>query len=341
MENLAAIVPAEKAPLEIQQVETYEPGPHELLVKNELLALNPVEAKISKLAAMPAKYPAILGVSFGGTVVAVGSEISKVQVGDKVTAFNPRYRGNKFGAYQRYALAREATVSKVPEGIDLAIPVSLIGNLATVVALLTVSAGLEKPDFDNPTTRKDKKILIYGGTSSFGSLAVQYAAQVRYTVVTTTSPKHEALVSKLGAAQVVDHTQDHEAIVRALAAEGPYDVVVDSISLPDTIKITAGVLAAQGGGKIHALLPDFGPSEPLPQGVTREFASWSMLLDEEKNTDLRDWVFHTYLPQGVSSGKILPIQVEKIFGGLEGLNNGLDILVKGVSGTKLILDPWE
>jgi NADPH:quinone reductase-like Zn-dependent oxidoreductase len=182
--------------------------------------------------------------------------------------------------------------------------------------------------------------LIYGGSSSLGSLSVQYVVQAGYTVVTTSSPKQRDFVSKLGAAKVVDHTQEQAALVKALAAEGPYELVVDTISLPNTTLITAAVLAAQGGGELYTTQPAFGP-ESLPEGVTREFASWSLLLAEKQNEGLLAWAYSKYLPQGLANGKIIPLPTEKISGGLKGVDSALDRLAKGVSGVKLVLNPWE
>jgi NADPH:quinone reductase-like Zn-dependent oxidoreductase len=42
---LAAITPGTKKPLEVHEVDTYKPGPHEL-VKNEVIAFNPMEFKV-------------------------------------------------------------------------------------------------------------------------------------------------------------------------------------------------------------------------------------------------------------------------------------------------------
>jgi NADPH:quinone reductase-like Zn-dependent oxidoreductase len=341
MSNLAAIIPAAKAPLEVKEVETYKPGPHELLVKNEVIAFNPVEYKIAKLGIFPLHYPAILGSSFGGTVEAVGPQVTKFKVGDKLAAAKKfGSAGNQYGAYQRYVVVAEETASKIPGSVDVTIPASLTGNLSTVVGLFTGRAGLEKPTVDGPAAANGKRVLVYGGTSSFGSLAMQYVAQAGYSVVTTTSPKHKELVAKLGASKVVDHTQEKDALIKELVAGGPYELVVDSISLPNTVEVTAAVLAAQGGGKLYTLQPPFGP-ETLPEGVTREFASWGAFLDEEKNAGLLEWAFATYLSHGVASGTIIPLPTEKVSGGLKGVNDALDKLQKGVSGVKLVVDPWE
>lgn len=49
----------------------------------------------------------------------------------------------------------------------------------------------------------------------------------------------------------------------------------------------------------------------------------------------------TYLPQGISGGAIIPLPIEKVGGGLRGVNEALDRLQKGVSGVRLVADPWE
>lgn len=340
MAHLAAVIPAPRAPIEVKEVETCQPGPHELLVKNELIALHPVDGKMFKHAIFPLQYPAVLGSSFGGTVVAVGPQVTGFQIGDKVAAYKFGSSGNKYGAFQRFVLSRDATTSKIPEGVSVSAAGSLIGNLTTVVGLFSGSLRVDKPNVNGPKPTNHKKVLIYGGTSSVGSLSVQYVAQAGYTVVTTTSPRHADFVSKLGAARVIDHTQDHEAVVKALIADGPYDIVVDAVSQPGTIKATAEVLSAQGGGKLYALLPAYNPDD-IPQGVTHEFASWPLSLAEERNASLKSWAFQTYLPLGLVSGKVLPLPTETVSGGLEGLNRALDILEKGVSGLKLVVNPWE
>ncbi|KFZ07537.1 hypothetical protein V501_06376 [Pseudogymnoascus sp. VKM F-4519 (FW-2642)] len=210
MANLAAVITEAKASLE-----------------DEIIAFHPVEWKIAKLAIFPLQYPAILGSFFGGRVEAVGPQVTRFKVGDKVAAAKKFGAvGNHYGAYQRYVVAWDSMASKVPEGTDVTIPASLTGNLGSVIGLFTANAGLDKPSLDGFASAKNSKVLIYGGSSSFGSLSVQYVSEAGYTVVTTSSPNHKEFVSKLGAVKVVDHTQEQGALVEALVSEGPYDLIV-------------------------------------------------------------------------------------------------------------------
>jgi NADPH:quinone reductase-like Zn-dependent oxidoreductase len=196
--------------------------------------------------------------------------------------------------------------------------------------------GIERPRLDREKSAlKNKKVLIYGGSSSFGGLSVQYLSRAGCTVVTTSSPRNRNFVEKLGASVVVDHTLESETLVDKLVGGSPYDIIVDMISLPDTIAVTA-----QGGGKLYAMEPASG-AESLPRGVTRVFEPWSESLYEEKNRNLQEWVTQIYLPQCIAQGTIIPLPVEKVAGGLEGINEALDRLQKGVSGVRLVANPWE
>ncbi|KAG4442189.1 hypothetical protein IFR05_002299 [Cadophora sp. M221] len=306
MSNLAAIIPTEKAPL---------------VVKKSVLTLPDPENS--------------------GTVESIGSEITGFKVGDRVAAVKKLGAvGNQYGSFQQYVVADESLTSKVAAGVDIEVPASLTGNLPTIAGLFTDRLGFEKPSLDGLASVKDKKVLVYGGSSSVASLGVQYVSQAGYTVITTSSPKNHAFVSKLGAAKVIDHTQDKDAVIKSLIAEGPYNLIFDAISLPETTAITGQVVVAQGGGDIYVTLPNFGP-ETLPANVKRVFDSWSSALYEDKNKGLAEWAFHEYLPQGVASGKILPLPIQKVGGGLKSLPAALELLGKGVSGAKLVLDPQE
>lgn len=291
MANLAAIIPAAKAPLEVHEVETYRPGPNELLVRNQVIAFNPVEYKIARLGVFPLRYPAILGSTFAGRIEEVGSRVTDFRVGERVVVSKKFGAdvGNRYGAYQRFVVVADVMVCRVPTvGVDVdvaAVMASLMMNLTCVVGLFTGRLGLDRPRLDGGGTvvsvvaegegRLMKKVLVYGGSSGFGGLSVRYLSQAGYLVCTTSSPRRRDDVARLGAAVVViDHTLGPETLVSELVAEGPYDLVVDTISTPDTIAMTARVLAVQGGGNLYALQPAFGP-ETLPDGVTRVFEPWS------------------------------------------------------------------
>lgn len=63
--------------------EVHRPGPGELLVKTEAVAVNPIDWKI-QAGLYPISFPAVGGVDAAGVVVAIGAGVTTHNVGDKV-----------------------------------------------------------------------------------------------------------------------------------------------------------------------------------------------------------------------------------------------------------------
>lgn len=79
------------------------------------------------------------------------------------------------------------------------------------LALSTAASALYQKEhlaLPYPTTTPkptDKTILVWGGSSSVGSAAIQLALASGFAVVTTTSPKNFEFVGSLGATTVMDY----------------------------------------------------------------------------------------------------------------------------------------
>jgi len=70
--------------------------------------------------------------------------------------------------------------------------------------VLTIGQGLYR-SLEGRVEGTGKWILIYGGSSATGTLAIQFAKRSGYKVVTTCSPKNFELVQALGADVVLDY----------------------------------------------------------------------------------------------------------------------------------------
>jgi NADPH:quinone reductase-like Zn-dependent oxidoreductase len=73
-----------------------------------------------------------------------------------------------------------------------------ISSLAYPASALFVHLNLEKPAAHPNPENKDKKVLIWGASSSFGAYATHLAARSGYTVVGVASSKNAQLVKSLG-----------------------------------------------------------------------------------------------------------------------------------------------
>lgn len=188
---------------------------------------------------------------------------------------------------------------------------------------------------------KRGKLLVYGGSSSCGGLAIKYAVDAGYTVITTSSPHNHAFVSTLGAATIIDHTQPADRILAELREHEPYDAIFDSIGLTPVTDILGEFLTPKGGA-YNTLIPTNGDEKPLPDNVERKFAPYSWALEEEANAEIARWFYEEYVPTGLASGQIIPTRQEAVKGGLGKVQEVLDRMGAGaVSGHKLVMNPWH
>jgi NADPH:quinone reductase-like Zn-dependent oxidoreductase len=245
--------------------------------------------------------------------------------------------GNSYGAFQKYALATELTAVKLEDKTSFEDAAAAVLNLGTAVAVLNIQMGLDRAPIKGPAKQNGKKILIYGGSSSVGGLATRYATDGGYKVITTSSPKNEGFVSSLGAKVVVDHTQSLDEIAAALKSHGPYEGVLDCIGTPPVDMLMAKVLG-DTGGTYYSMVPQMSAFK-MPDNVKREFGSYSIALETERK-DLGEYFYKEYLAKALANGRIVPTRVEKVPGGLGGVQEALDKSFM-VSGKKLIVNPWE
>ncbi|KNG81523.1 putative alcohol dehydrogenase [Aspergillus nomiae NRRL 13137] len=341
--NRAAIVKSPRASVEVEQIETWVPGPGEVLVRNEAIAFNPIEAKIQRWEMFQIEYPAILGYTFAGTVISVGPNVDAVEVGDRVAvACWGRAAGdNKFGAFQKYPLALEENLVKLDSQTSLEQGSGVMANLATVVAALSVCMKLDFPPINGRAPANGKRILIYGGSSSVGSLAVQYATDAGYEVVTTSSPANCDLVQRRGPSCIIDHTKPTEQLLGVLKANGPYDGIFDAIGSSEVTELL-GNLLAENGGLFWSTSPTPADSH-LPKNVKKEWAGYSdVLVSRDENKDAKLWYLHEYLPKGLSSGRIFSNPSYIFPGGLDSVQDALDTFMTGkVSGKKIFVNPQD
>ena len=339
MSNEAAWIEEPKAALKVGPAELYEPGPSDLLIKIESIGLVPFDWKMQKFNFVPLPFPNILGNSYAGVVEKVGGDVSGFKPGDRVVSARPGWnlQDLRYSAFQKYVLASPAKTAKLDSKTSFDDAAGTLVNLATAVGALGVFLKIGGPT-QTGAQNAGKKILVYGGSSSVGGYAVQYALQSGYTVITTSSPNNMALVKKYGVDHIIDHTQPEQAIIKELEAYGPFDHVFDAAGVPASDNIIGQALAATGGVFYTV---GAGNKAELPQGVERRAYNYPAELEKDENEELREWLLGKYLPQGLATGKIVPTPVEKVPGGLGAVQEGLDRLAGGVSGKKLVINPWE
>lgn len=207
----------------------------------------------------------------------------------------------KHSGFQKYSVVSALLTSPIPESVSF--------DEATVLplALSTAAAGLyQKDHLDLPLPKADaakaggKVILVYGGSSSVGSAAIQLAVASGVTVVTTCSPANFDLVKSLGAAAAIDYRTDSlvDDAVRAIEAAGSeFAGVYDAISEKGTVEKSAEIAskAFGGKGKLH-VATTLPPPEKVADGVKAAGGEDGLSL-------------HRHSPRGVYTDLIAPDSV--------------------------------
>jgi alcohol dehydrogenase len=172
------------------------PGPGDILVKVRAAGLNPVDFKFRqgmlRVIYRP-KLPFVLGNELAGEVVAVGGNVKRFRLGDRVFARVGKERG---GAFAEQACVDKIYAALMPHNLDF--PAAAAVPLAGLTALQALR--------DELRVGPGQKVLISGGAGGVGTFAIQIAKWLGAKVTTTASKRGESLVRSLGADEVIDYT---------------------------------------------------------------------------------------------------------------------------------------
>ncbi|CAB3915513.1 NAD(P)H-quinone oxidoreductase [Achromobacter ruhlandii] len=156
-----------------------------------------------------------LGLEVAGTVVAVGPDATRWQVGDRVCALTPG------GGYAQYCLADERHCLPVPRGLDLLSAAAIPENYFTVWTNV----------FERARLAAGEKFLVHGGSSGIGLTAIQLARAFGAEVWTTVGNQEKAEACLKAGAQhaLIYRDTDFEADIRQATGGQGVDVILDMV----------------------------------------------------------------------------------------------------------------
>ena len=218
------------------------PGPGELLIRTAFAGVNrPDVLQRQGGYPPPAGASPIPGLELSGEVVAFGEGVDPVLLGQQVCALVSG------GAYAEYCLAKPGHCLPVPEGLGLAEAAAFPETLFTVWHNV----------FERGWATDGETLLVHGGTSGIGSMAIMLAKLFSLTVLTTcgTDEKCEA-ARRIGADLAINYrTQDFVEEVKRFTGGDGVEVVLDMVAggyVPRNLKCLAEdgryvVIAVLGG----------------------------------------------------------------------------------------------
>jgi NADPH:quinone reductase-like Zn-dependent oxidoreductase len=159
------------------------------------------------------------GLDVAGTVVAVGSAVTRFSLGDEVFGFGR-------GTFAEYSAAREDKLAVKPTNLSF---------VQAAVVPVSASTALQALS-DHGRVAQGQRVLVIGASGGVGSFAVQIAKAIGAVVTGVASGPKLDMVRSLGADHVIDYTCDD-------FADGPggYDLIVDIAGNPTLSRLRRGL----------------------------------------------------------------------------------------------------
>ncbi|EMC98222.1 hypothetical protein BAUCODRAFT_66865 [Baudoinia panamericana UAMH 10762] len=235
--------------------------PTYLLAKVHAVALNPTDWK--HIAGQLAAPNGISGCDFAGEVVEVGADVSKhFQPGDRIagTTHGANASNPEDGCFAEYCVAKADLMVKLPQSLSYEKAATFPLGTSTVGQGLYQKA--LKLNLPTQPTKNGETVLIYGGSTATGSLAIQFAKLSGYRVITTCSKHNFDAAKSLGADAVYDYRDPDCGKQINKDTKDSLKLIWDTVSVPESAQICAEAMSSDtSGARYGSILPVKYPTE--------------------------------------------------------------------------------
>lgn len=216
--------------LELVEIDKPEPAPGQILIRHEAVGINFIDTYL-RSGLYPLKLPAVLGGEAAGVVEAVGKDVTRFKVGDRVAS------AGVGGGYADYSVVSAGRAVAIPDGVDSRTAAAALLKGMTVEFLLR---GLH-------AVKSGETILVHAAAGGVGQIMVQWAKAIGAVVIATVGSEAKAArVRELGADHLILYRdQDVAAEVRRITDGKGVSVAYDSVG-KDTFEGTLKSIARRG-----------------------------------------------------------------------------------------------
>ena len=222
----------------IETVPVPQPSGNEVLIVLDVVGVGSWDPGLrsGEWAEGTTEFPLILGLDGSGTVVAVGSSVDRLALGDRVYSYS--FENPKGGFYAEYVVVPAGWAAHVPATLD-------VTQAGAVPAIgLTALQGVD----DTLHIAADDTVVIHGASGNVGMIALQFAKLRGAHVLAIASGSDGVELSRrLGADEAIDgRTDDIDAALNAFAPDG-----VDAIlAFAGGKELTRCLDAVKNGGRL-------------------------------------------------------------------------------------------
>jgi NADPH:quinone reductase-like Zn-dependent oxidoreductase len=261
--------------------------------------------------------------------------------------------------FQLYTVLQDHMASPIPDNISYESAAVLPLGLSTAACGLFEKdqLGLQPPSVSPKSSLVGKTLLVWGGSTSVGSNAIQLAVAAGYEVFTTCSPKNFHYVEKLGASKAFDYRS--KTVVQDLIRAFKDRTTAGALSIGNgAAERCMDVLDKCKGNKFVSMAsypnPDPMPTSLVVPRFILHYTSWSIVTwiksktrgigykfiwgGSLMNNEVGPAMFVDFLPQALANGAYIAAPDPMVVGkGLESIQTAISLLKKGVSAKKLVV----
>ncbi|MCL4504091.1 MAG: NADPH:quinone reductase [Deltaproteobacteria bacterium] len=275
--------------LRLEEAPEPKPGSGQVLVKVYAIGVNPYEAYMRAGFYLPPPLPFTPGHDAAGVVEAVGPEVQRVAVGDRVYT-----SGTLTGAYAEKTLCPEARVHPLPPNI----------SFPQGAAIYVPYSAAYRALFQKAKALPGEVVLVHGASGGVGLAAVQLARAAGLTVIGTGgTDAGRRLAAENGAHHVLDHGKDgYLQEVMKITVDRGVDVIVEllaNVNLGKDLEVLAagGRVAVIGSRGTVTIDPRHAMAK---EGAILGLNVWAVTEKEFK-------AIHAALGAGLANGTLKPV----------------------------------
>ena len=216
MKAITIPTPGDADALVLADVPAPTAGPGEVVVDVVAAGLNRADVMQRQGHYDPppgsSRYP---GLEVSGRIAALGEGVDGWQVGDEVCALLTG------GGYAEQVAVPVGQLLPVPQGVDL----------VTAAALPEVTSTVWSNVFMTANIQPGQVLLVHGGSSGIGTMAIQLAREVGAHVAVTAGSAEKLEVCRGLGAEILVNYRDEDFVEKVRAATGGHgaDVILDTI----------------------------------------------------------------------------------------------------------------
>lgn len=287
--------------LEWSKIADPHPAPGEVIIEITATAVNRADIlqREGKYAPPPGMTDT-LGLECSGTIVSVGAALTMDRIGQSVTALLSG------GGYAQRVAVPVGQVMTIPEGVSVLNAAGLPEVSCTVWSNLKNVLNL----------RSGESILIHGGGSGVGTMAIQIAKAMGAKVAVTAGSQAKLnSCASLGADLLINY-KDEDFVEKVNSAFGGVDTILDNMGASylerniDALKRNGRmvIIGMQGGTAV-----DFNIAQALRKNITISATSLRSRPENEKSAICREvekvvwqWIIDGTVRQVID--RVMPIQ---------------------------------